>query len=156
MPQHTPSERARGGKSAKKRAGGRGNRAARTAGAVASGAAAGAAVGGVARGGRRAAGAIQRARPTGSVSSRGTGMSERLRGLVARATSGVPQTGGLASRARDFAARTRLDPGSVIREGESRAARGAMTAAQAGAIQPPHNSPAMSSFKSVGGISGRK
>ena len=149
MPQHTPAERARGGKSAKKRAGGRGNRAARTAGAVASGAASGAAVGGVARGGRRAAGAIQRARPARQ------GVSERLRGLVARAGQGAT-VGGVASRARDFAARARLDPGSVIREGESREARGAMTAAQAGAIQPPHNSPAMSSFSKVGGLSGRK
>jgi len=31
-----------------------------------------------------------------------------------------------------------------------------MTAKQAGAIQPPHNSPPMSSLGKVGGISGRK
>lgn len=55
-----------------------------------------------------------------------------------------------------MAGRAGLDPGSVIRSGEAREARGAMTAAQAGAIQPPHNSPAMSSFKDLGGISGRK
>ena len=160
MPSHTQSEKA---KNAKKRAGGRGNRAARTAGAIASGAAAGAAVGGVARAGSRAAGALSRARP-----ARSGGVVDRLRQFEAdaRARPG-PRPGGVVDRVRALvrsagqgATLGGIDPGSTIRSGEARAARGAATQAvsaqQAGAIQPPHNSPAMSSFKNVGGISGRK
>lgn len=105
------------------------------AAAAAAGAVVGGAVGGVARGGSRAAAGVRRAAG-----------ARRL-------------DPGSVVRPGELAGGRVLDPGSTIRAGELRAARGAatqaMTAKQAGAIQPPHNSPAMSSFKNVGGISGR-
>lgn len=98
------------------------------AAAAAAGAVVGPVVGGVARAGSRGAAALRRARP-----------SQRAADAASGAAIGAA-----------------LGPGQTIRGGASKAARGAMTAKQAGAIQPPHNSPPMSSLGKVGGISGRK